>query len=851
MNKRLQEVIGPLIAVFIFGAALFFLHSELKHHSFHEIIGHVRDIHRSSLYLALTLTFFNYLVLTMYDTMAVRYIRHPLPYKKTALGSFLGYAFSQGLGFGFLVGSSMRFRLYSAWGLSALEIAGMVAFNGLTFWIGYLFLAGVIFLVEPSEVPRLVHLPFLTLKPLGGIALFLVTSYFLLGVFRKRPVKLLRWEFSVPNPGYFFIQLLVSSLDWAVAASVCYVLLPHTAHFTYFGFLGVFLLAQVVGIVSHVPGGIGVFEGIVVLILSPKIAASQLLGSLLAYRAIYYILPLSLASVLFAANEYVANRRRLDRLARLFGKWAPAMVPDLLAYSVFIAGVVLLFSGALPADITRIKWLQDFMPLPVIELSHFLGSLSGMMLLILAREIQRRIDAAYFITALILAGGVTFSLLKGFDYEEAIVLSVMLGLLLPSRKYFFRKASLVTRSFTPEWVLAIITAIMCTVWLGLFSYKHVDYSHDLWWRFAFYEDAPRFLRATVGVVGAALYFAIAALLKPGAKEPAMPGPEEVARARSVVEKSPHIVSSLALTGDKVFLFSDSGAAFIMYGISGRSWVSMGDPVGPREEWPELCWRFMELSDQHGGATVFYEVGQDDSGIYRELGLNFFKIGEEARVELDKFSLTGNERKGLRHSHNRSQAEGGSFEVLPAGASDKILPELEQVSDQWLKDKNTREKGFSLGHFNPEYLRYFPLGLVRRNGKVVAFVNILAGAGKEEMSLDLMRYSADAPASVLDYLFIELMLRAKQEGYKWFNLGMAPLAGLEDFSASPVWHRLGNLVYEHGESFYNFQGLRHYKQKFDPVWAPRFIASPGGIALPAVLADLARLTSRGIKGVVSK
>jgi len=851
MNKRLQEIMGPLIAAFIFAVALYFLHNQLKHYTYQDIISHFRAIPAYSLYLALALTAANYVVLSGYDTMAVRFIHHPLPYRKTAFGSFLSYAFSQGLGFGFLVGSTLRFRLYSAWGLSAIEIANIVAFNGLTFWMGYMFMAGIIFLIEPVAIPKLVHLPFISLKPLGIIALGLVVAYFLIGAFRKKPIKVLRWEFAVPSLKYFIIQILVSAMDWSIAASVCYVLLPHTINFTYFGFLGIFLLAQVAGIISHVPGGIGVFESVVVVVLSPKIPASQILGSLLAYRAIYYLLPLLAASVLFAGNEFAANRKSLDKIAQLFGKWAPSMVPDILAYSVFIAGVVLLFSGALPADVERIKWLQDFMPLPVMEISHFLGSLSGVMLLVLARELQRRIDAAYFITALLLASGIVFSLLKGFDYEEAIILSTMLMALLPSRRFFYRKAALISRSFTPGWVMAIITVILCTVWLGIFSYKHIDYSHDLWWRFTFLEDAPRFLRASAGMVGIALYFAVAALLKPAAKDPVPPGPAQIEKARAIVEKSIRTVSSLAMVGDKGFLFGERGDAFIMFGVSGRSWVSMGDPVGPREEWPELVWRFKEMSDRHAGVTVFYEVGQDNLKLYLDLGLSFLKIGEEARVSLSEFSLEGGEHKGLRHSHNRAQTEGASFEIVPAGKVEALIPELQAVSDQWLKDKNTREKGFSLGYFSPEYLKFFPLGVARKHGKPVAFVNILASAQKEEMSLDLMRYSADAPPAVMDYLFIELMLHAKNEGYKWFNLGMAPLAGLEDFSSSPVWHRLGNLVYEYGENFYNFQGLRHYKQKFDPVWEPRFIASPGGIALPAILADLARLTSQGIKGVIGK
>ena len=104
---------------------------------------------------------------------------------------------------------------------------------------------------------------------------------------------------------------------------------------------------------------------------------------------------------------------------------------------------------------------------------------------------------------------------------------------------------------------------------------------------------------------------------------------------------------------------------------------------------------------------------------------------------------------------------------------------------------------------------------------------------------------------MDYLFIELMLWGKQQGYNWFSLGMAPMSGLEDRMLAPLWHKVGTFVFRHGEHFYNFQGLRQYKEKFDPVWQPKYLACRGGLILPRILANVATLISGGIKGVVMK
>lgn len=289
---------------------------------------------------------------------------------------------------------------------------------------------------------------------------------------------------------------------------------------------------------------------------------------------------------------------------------------------------------------------------------------------------------------------------------------------------------------------------------------------------------------------------------------------------------------------------------------------MGDPVGVGSRQADVAWRFREEADAHGAWPVFYEVTPRCLPIYIDLGLTLLKVGEEAVVHLDSFSLDGGERKWMRRVLKESEKEGLEFSVVSASDVPALLPELRQISDEWLGGKSTREKGFSLGRFEEHYLSNFPVALIREShaekSRIVAFANIWTGreGPSAEISPDLMRRTDDAPRGTMDLLFVNLLLWGKQHGFHSLNLGMTPLAGLVDPALArpelaPLWARAGSFVYGRGESLYNFQGLRSFKEKFSPYWEPRYLASPGGIALPRVLANVATLIAGGVGGIVGK
>lgn len=851
MKKNIVSILSALAGIGLFVAAAVVLHNQLRAFHYHDIVHAVQNHSAIAIGLAILFTVLNYAVLSLYEVLGFRYIKKPLPWRKIAFTSFVSFAFSNNVGLYTLSGSAVRFRFYSQWGISSFDISRLIAFSSVTtFWLGLCAVCGLVFTVYPLALPAVVHLPFATTRFPGILFLCVVAAALSVAACKKEPFRFRSWEFAIPDFKLVVGLIATACFDWVLAAAVLFVLLPHGS-VTFPALLGIFLAAQIIGLISHVPGGLGVFESMVLLML-PSLPSAAVFGSLIAFRVIYYLIPLIVSAVIIAAYEFRLHTRNITQAASRMGVWTAGIIPYVFSLLTFIAGTILLFSGATPAVHHRVILIAHIIPLPLVEFSHFAGSIIGVILLLLSWGLMKRLDAAFHMTLYMLAGGIVFSMLKGLDYEEAIIMAGLVGLLIPCKGAFYRKTSFVDDRFTPGWMAAIGIILISTFWLGLFSFKHVVYTHDLWWQFGFFEHASRFLRAMVGIAITVLSFAVIKLWSPSKRHStAADYPADFDRVRMLVQNSPRSAHWIALLGDKKFFFSENKDAFIMYAVKGRTWVAMGDPVGAEPSFSRLVWDFHEECDRHNGRLVFHEVGSEYLPLYLDIGMTLLKIGEEALVNLPSFSLDGGSKKSLRRTARKLGEEGYSFEIIPVGSVAGILPELKSISDDWLMTKNTREKSFSLGSFNEAYLLETPIAVVRSAEGIVAFANMWTPANKQEMSVDLMRYSHMAPPGIMDYLFVCMMQWGGTQGYTFFNLGMAPFGGMEQRPVAPLWNRMGAFLYRHGENFYNFQGLRHYKEKFDPVWKPKYLATPGGLFLPVVLKDVSALISGGIKGVFTK
>lgn len=303
MSKKLRINFSSLFGLLLLMLSLWAIARELQEYNYHDILNSLAAIPKSRLSLAIWLTALGYLVMIGYDVLGFKYINCSLSWNKIAFTNFISSTFSNTIGFALLTGSAIRYRFYTNWGVPAVAIAQIIAFVNFTFWLGMFVTAGLIFITNPLTIPTQLHLPFATVRPIGIIFLLLIAIYFLCSILIKQPLIIHQHELRFPSLPISLAQIAISSLDWILAAAVLYVLFPSNTSLFYLDFLAIYLLAMFAGVVSNIPGGLGVFETVILLFLSSKISAVAILGSLLAYRGVYYFFPLLLAAGLLGIYE--------------------------------------------------------------------------------------------------------------------------------------------------------------------------------------------------------------------------------------------------------------------------------------------------------------------------------------------------------------------------------------------------------------------------------------------------------------------------------------------------------------------------------------------------------------------
>ncbi|MEP7102151.1 MAG: bifunctional lysylphosphatidylglycerol flippase/synthetase MprF [Burkholderiales bacterium] len=848
LRPWLIAAIGVAVAVAI-GIALRKLLVEVR---YVDVMAAVESTSHAGIAAALLATAISYLALSQYDFSALRYAGASVARGTVLLTSFVAYALGNSIGLGPLSGGAVRMRLYAAAGLEPALIARVIVFNAAAFGLGMVAFGALGLLWGAREVAPLLHTHGWVLRAIAAAMLIALCGFlWLCSRRRKLYVEFVfgrRWSWSLrlPPVGMALRQLVISAFELAASAAALWFLLPAN-HLLPSTFVAFYAVAVTVGMISHVPGGVGVFESVMMLLASgPGVASEAMLGALLLYRGIYYVLPLVLATGTLAVYELRSG------VAAPVGRMAVHLSPRLMAALALIAGVWLMVSGVTPFTADAREVLAALrVPLPLIEASHFLGSVAGIGLLLVARGLLHQLDAAWWAALGLSIVAAVLALPKGIALNEAALLLTLATLLIISRKQFDRRSSLFAQHLEPEWLLALGGVIVACAWVLFFAYQEVGYSNRLWWQFELDGQAPRSLRALMGVALVGLAYASWQLLRPPAGEVAQTSDDDMARAAAVVRANPSSDACFALVGDKHLLFSPSGKSFLMFGKQGRTWVSLNGPFGDPREWADLVWRFIEVATDHGGRAAFYQVRPATLPLYLDCGMQAFKLGEYAHVSLPDFNLKGARRANLRSGVNRAEREGLSFEVIePAGVA-AVLAELQQVSDAWIAEQRGREKGFSVGRFDAAYLQRLPIAVVRREGRVIAFANLLVTDAKDEASVDLMRYLPDSPPGTMDFLFAKILLELQARGYARFGLGMSPMAGMAERRKAPRWQRLGRILFEYGDRFYNFRGLHSFKDKFEPVWEARYLAASGGLAPAFVLADVATLIGGGVKGVIAK
>lgn len=829
---RVLPVLPYLATLALFVLGLWALYHLLRDVSLAEVRAQVRHVPPGNFALALLATVAGYAALVCYDWTALRYVGHSLPARAVALGGFLAYSIGNTVGLSALSGGAVRYRVYSVLGLGLADIARISTFVALAYGTGATMVGLAALWAYPDALGAVLPLPRAVVQGLAGAGFVLGNLVIWGSSLRGTALRLGRWRIPAPAPGLLGIQLAVTLVEMVMGALVLYLFLH--ADIAFVPFLAVYLAATMAGIVSHVPGGVGVFETVVIAALPASVGTADAAAALLVYRMVYYILPFIVALAMLAAAE--GRRLATGPLATLARTLTAALVPLAMGALVMASGAVMMLAPMVPPTSRLAEEAEAAMPLAFVETGALLSTVLGAMLVLIAQGLLRRLAGAWWLTMAALAAGILAALLDDWDTDRALFLALALLLLAPHRGAFYRSTRLTRGALSPGWFLLVGAMLSSIVAVLLLATHAAPYADEAPWVFADDARAPRALRVGLtGCVALALGTIWQALRRAPFREGLDPRARD--RAEGILARWGRAGDALALDGGKLVLLSEDGDAAIAYAVQGRAWVALADPFGDPAQIPGLIWRFRDAARRARVTPVFYEAGPRWFPQWIETGMTLFRLAEEAVLDLTRFSLDDPAREGLRALHAQGLHDGLACEILPAGTSDAILADLRAVSDRWLAAAG-RGGAFSVGRFDPAWLRRFPLAVLRRRGRLLGFALVLMDGQGRGAAIDLLRHDPDcAPAA--PFLLAEVARLLAGRGVESLSLGTAPLVGAEE--ARSLAGRLGRLLYRQDGA-----QARALRQAFAPDWQPRYLVLPRLSNPVTVVSDVARLLAEPVR-----
>ena len=295
----------PLFAFGVFCIAAYLLYRALSAYDRAKIVEAIFAIQRPSLALGALFVACSYFSLTLFDTLAIRYVGAKLPYRRIALASFTALSIGHTVGVAAASSGAIRYRFYSRWGMGAGDIARIILFCAMTAGLGLNTLMGLALLLQANVAAKLLGFSQAGAIALGAACLLLTALYVALAAVLHRPLTIRRWEIPIPPVKLALAQISIGTIDFCFVAAALYELFPAIVAVGYFAVATVYVLANVASIVSHVPGGLGVLEAVVIHVL-PEVSV---IGALVVFRFIYFLVPFAIGAVLFAACELMQRRR--------------------------------------------------------------------------------------------------------------------------------------------------------------------------------------------------------------------------------------------------------------------------------------------------------------------------------------------------------------------------------------------------------------------------------------------------------------------------------------------------------------------------------------------------------------
>ena len=668
---RLARHFPHLLGLLLLAGAVFVVQREFRHLSFGQVRQGLRAIPTASLLASAGCTLLSYFILSFYDRMAAIHAGHRLAFRRTFFASFCSYVLSHNLGFAALSGAAVRFRLYGNWGLKPNEIAQIIAFCSLTFVFGACALIGGVLVIEPGSLPVLGRmLPALLLRFAGLIAWGIVIGYVLAA--RRLPhLQLWRWRIELPGPRMAIGQVVVASLDVAATAAIAFTLLPPVPGLGYATFLAIYIASYTAGLVATVPGGLGVFDGAMLLGLSAWLPAPRILGMIFVFRIFYYILPLFLAGILFAGHELLRHGEAL--FSRRRGGAARPPRPSLVIrqseadFSVTVAvgavslcGAMLLALGVLdPAsDLDAIMppaaglfdspsgftaWLTGLA-------GNYVPSLIGAVLMGLAIGLANRVTLAWGATIILLCIAAMLTALRGNMLAIPGILVLSALLIAPFRSSYYRHARILSEPLAPGSALPLLLLIGCVLILGRLEPNLRFMDANSWWSVVLAPDVTNRTRLSLGCAVLIMLAALWRLISPGRIATLPWQGEGSERYRALIDPAACDLQNKPALPPHAVVMGETNRAAIAFARLGHGQngllVALGDPVGAAAEQVSVIWRLRDLALQEGRDVVFWQVGPALLHLYDDLGLTSWPLLDAQGQSQDRYLCCTAERGRL-------------------------------------------------------------------------------------------------------------------------------------------------------------------------------------------------------------
>lgn len=819
----LKKFIKFFVAFSIFLISAWKLKSELASINFKDVYNVIQNRSFTSIAVLVGVSLLGIWILSLYDLVLVRSQKLKVPLLKTIKMSWIINSLNTLIGFGGIIGSTIRynyFQNYTTNEKEKTELKKSISLLLLSMITGI----GVLSILVVSNVFSASYL--LEQKPVLKIGLFVLAALlpiFLIVTIAKPPVASDR-----------FLSLkytCVSVLDYLFVGIVMFLALRFVdVHVSFWQMESVFIIATIAGLISMVPGGLGAFDVVFLLGMTHQfdIKEGPVLLALVFYRLAYYILPFFFGLVLSVSELQllVKDKFNADNNFIIFTKEFGTIVVDITKKRVqtlmrwfilviFAVGSLYFLQDAIfglfyIATEESNRFLLFFSVLytviSVYMLPNYMGVYYG------SKEAYKNLFLMLGI--ILLCQTVLFSTIL---FVESFVFTFIFGVVLYLSRNTFNNH--LTIRYRREKFIWLFTLMFLFFVLDSTYYTAEYFKLNLFRELIIYPlifSAIWFIYLYVNRYRLRHKYTFSCLVE---EENMSDNPDDFKEIIETFEGN-NLANLGFLPSNQVLVDKELSTAAI-FKENSYYILMLGDPVGNKENFFPFIKKIHDYATSIGKELIFYQTTTENIHIYTEFNYTLFNLGEEGELDVTTFKTSGNKGKVFRQLLNKQEQEELSFQIEPS--TPELLKEIKPVSDEWLGIR--KEMTFSLGNFDEDYLLKQDIATLRdKNNRVIAFASMMPAYVDGKISVDLIRWKEHPSIQMMDLLYLDLILWAKENGYAIFNLGMAPLSSTFEKS-NGLLGTVTTSIYHNSSSLYSFKGLRNYKNKYKPNWQPRYLVYP--------------------------